>query len=198
MLGSFVFALKFDIFVPSATFSHVGKQKVKNNFKRFLSQGAPLIRKILERLEPNSLLGEYLGGHGNAKISHSEILLILVHNICLGIYPLYKLGTWASSFDSQCFGISRRQIRYLNDDRFARALDRLFSSDRASLITELIVRVIRLFEVNINQVHNDSTSVKAYGKIPGKTASGFQLKRGHSKDHRPDLFCPTEVTPVSM
>ena len=28
---------------------------------------------------------------------------------------------------------------------------------------------------------------KAYGQIPGKTKTGLELKRGKSKDHRPDL-----------
>ena len=33
----------------------------------------------------------------------------------------------------------------------------------------------------------DSTTVKAYGKIPGKTITGLELARGNSKEHRPDL-----------
>jgi hypothetical protein len=38
-----------------------------------------------------------------------------------------------------------------------------------------------------DRMHNDSTSVKAYGRIPGTTRTGFFLAQGHSKDHRPDL-----------
>ena len=36
-------------------------------------------------------------------------------------------------------------------------------------------------------MHNDSTTVKAFGRIPGKTRTGLELARGNSKDHRPDL-----------
>ena len=39
----------------------------------------------------------------------------------------------------------------------------------------------------MSQLHNDSTSVKTTGKMPGKTATGLYFTHGHSKDHRPDL-----------
>jgi transposase len=29
--------------------------------------------------------------------------------------------------------------------------------------------------------------VKAFGRMEGRTTTGFELKKGHSKDHRPDL-----------
>ena len=35
--------------------------------------------------------------------------------------------------------------------------------------------------------HNDSTTVKAYGKIAGVTKSGLKVAKGNNKDHRPDL-----------
>ncbi|GAJ24189.1 unnamed protein product, partial [marine sediment metagenome] len=33
----------------------------------------------------------------------------------------------------------------------------------------------------------DSTTVKAYGRIPGTTKTGLKMANGKSKDHRPDL-----------
>jgi transposase len=47
-----------------------------------------------------------------------------------------------------------------------------------------MAKAIRL---DLSRCHNDSTSVKAYGKIAGTTYTGLTLARGHSKDHRPDL-----------
>ncbi len=73
------------------------------------------------------------------------------------------------------------------DDRFARALDKLYRTDRASLQTRLVLAVIRAYDIQFDRIHNDSTSVKACGRIPGRTRTGFELRRGHSKDHRPDL-----------
>ena len=67
------------------------------------------------------------------------------------------------------------------------ALDRLYQADRASLMTKLVLSFTRTFALDLHRIHSDSTTVKASGAYRGKTASGFELKQGHSKDHRPDL-----------
>ena len=74
-----------------------------------------------------------------------------------------------------------------NDDRFTRALDRLYLAERASLMTEFVTKVVREFRLELARIHNDSTTLKAYGSYPGTTRSGLEMKQGHSKDHRPDL-----------
>ena len=74
-----------------------------------------------------------------------------------------------------------------NDDRFGSVLDKLYAVDRASLMTELVESYVEAFSLELIQLHNDSTTVKAFGRIPGKTANGLELKHGISKDHRDDL-----------
>ena len=54
-------------------------------------------------------------------------------------------------------------------------------------MTELVVEFVKEFNIAVQRIHNDSTTLKACGKYAGKTKSGFELKTGHSKDHRPDL-----------
>lgn len=51
----------------------------------------------------------------------------------------------------------------LNDDRVGRTLDRLFDCDRASLLTELVVRMIHEFDLDLSRLHNDSTTVTFHG-----------------------------------
>ncbi len=53
--------------------------------------------------------------------------------------------------------------RLLNDDRVGRALDELFSSDRASLLTALSLRAIRRHGIDVSELDNDSTSITLYG-----------------------------------
>lgn len=82
---------------------------------------------------------------------------------------------------------------HLGDDRLGRALDHLFDADRAALLTEIVVAVGQQFEVQFDQLHNDSTSVAFCGQyraargreLRGRTAPAITY--GHSKDHRPDL-----------
>ena len=122
--------------------------------------------------------------YGNESIPVVDTLILLMCNITLGRQPLYELEQWARSIDPNCFGLP---VENLNDDRFARALDKLYLADRASLMTEIVVKMIEEVGLELLRIHNDSTTVKAYGKIPGKTMTGLELARGHSKDHRPDL-----------
>jgi transposase len=46
---------------------------------------------------------------------------------------------------------------------------------------------VRAFDLDVQRIHNDSTTIKAYGAYPGRTRTGVALEKGHSKDHRPDL-----------
>ena len=54
-------------------------------------------------------------------------------------------------------------------------------------MTELVVVFVKEFNIALEQLSNDSTSIKAFGSYPGRTRTGLELKKGNSKDHRPDL-----------
>ncbi|MDP7269374.1 MAG: DUF4277 domain-containing protein, partial [Pirellulales bacterium] len=113
--------------------------------------------------------------------------MIILYNITLGRQPLYELPQWVRSTDPGCLGVSSEIVGCFNDDRFARALDKLYQADRASLMTAIVVHMIDVVDLSLARVHNDSTTVKAYGNIPGTTRTGLKMAQGHSKDHRPDL-----------
>ena len=69
----------------------------------------------------------------------------------------------------------------------ARALDRLFEADRASLLTRVVLAAVKAYAVDLSQIHQDTTSVKLMGAYQNQHRRGVQLLRGYSKDHRPDL-----------
>ena len=155
--------------------------------RRFTVAGIPLITATAQRLGLRAILSDYVGVHGNESIPVVDTLMILLCNLTLGRQPLYELQQWVRNTDPRCFGLTGEIAEAFNDDRFARALDKLYLTDRASLMTKIVVHMIRVVDLSLARVHNDSTTVKAYGKIPGKTRTGLQLARGKSKDHRPDL-----------
>jgi transposase len=161
----------------------------KNNeeLKRLTVQAIPLITSVAQRIGLKTIISKYIPSYGNEKIPVADTLMLLVANITIGRQPLYELEQWTQRVAPHCFHLKPGQLLYFNDDRFARALDKLYFSDRASLITEIVLKMIKVVGLDIDRVHNDSTTVKAYGKIPGKTITGLELLRGNSKDHRPDL-----------
>src|SRR3990167_3503673 len=147
----------------------------------------PLINAIIDKLGLVELLKEFIPTHGNETIHAAETIKLLICNLTLGKMPLYKLEEWSKSLDFRCLNYSKSRGEKQTDDRFGRALDKLYQCDRASLMTAIVLKAVKIFNIDLSRIHNDSTSVKAYGQIPGKTKNGLELKRGHSKDFRPDL-----------
>lgn len=113
--------------------------------------------------------------------------MLLVYNLILGKDPLYELQEWVESIDFRCIDIGNYVKVEFNDDRFGRVLNKLYMTDRASLMTEIVVSFVKEFEIALTHLSNDAATIKAFGKYPGRTKTGLELKRGNSKDHRPDL-----------
>jgi transposase len=155
--------------------------------KRMQVGGLPLIHAIAERMRLKEILYKYMPAHGNEDIPAVETLMLLVYNLILGKDPLYELQEWVESIDFRCINNEDYEHVKFNDDRFGRVLNKLFRVDRASLMTELVVFFVNEFNITLESVSNDATTIKAFGKYPGRTKTGLELKRGTSKDHRPDL-----------
>jgi transposase len=84
-------------------------------------------------------------------------------------------------------------VKQLCDDNIGRALDRLFDSDRGSLLTATVVAAARRFGIRFDELHNDSTTIKLCGQYKAARGRSVRGKRapwityGHSKDRRRDL-----------
>jgi transposase len=149
--------------------------------------GLPIIRSIMEKMKLKEILTKYIKPHKNEGIPAVESLLLIIYNLAIGKAPLYELEEWSRTIDQRCLHRVKLPPGKFNDDRFGRSLDKLYNADRASLMTDIVTTVVKEFDLDLSRIHNDSTTVKACGKIPGRTSSGFELKNGKSKDHRPDL-----------
>lgn len=154
----------------------------------------PLIDRFLARIDLAGSLERHLpGGDGRMTLPTATAIGVLVRNLCVAREPLYGLAGWAGVFEPGLLGLEPGQSELLNDDRVGRALDALFDADRGSLLTQLVLRAIREFDIDCGQLHNDSTSLVLHGDYDGADGQERGGKptvvaaRGHSKDHRPDL-----------
>jgi len=152
----------------------------------------PIINAFIERIGLGELLSRYLPSTKNMKFPHADAVLLFVRNILLERQPLYKLSEWAARFDPHLVGLAEAKPSLLNDDRVGRSLDVLFDADRASLLTEIVLKAIDEFSIDLSQFHNDSTTVTVYGEYKGnrsrrKGKTSIALARGYNKDHRSDL-----------
>ena len=78
-----------------------------------------------------------------------------------------RIAEWIARFAPSLFGLPPDQVKRINDDRIGRNLDVLYDSDRGSMLTDLVVRIVRDFHINMDEFHNDSTTIlqtiKHYG-----------------------------------
>jgi len=155
--------------------------------------GHPVIRPFLERLGVRMFLEETLGRPDpRIKLPPVESAMLLVRNFTLSRYPLYGVPEWTRKFVPEQLELQANQIRLINDDRLGRTLDKLFVSDRRSMVTRLVVHMVEEFNIDLERLHNDSTSLTCSGEYrerPPRRDGRRRLRivHGHNKDHRPDL-----------
>ena len=144
----------------------------------------PIIDQFIDKLGLEKLFEEIVPLDSRDKIPVYKTLSIILRNIILERHPLYKIGEWALRRNL----ILPYQSDCMTDDRIGRSLDRLFRSDRASLITEVVLKAIEVFKISVDRIHNDSTSVTLKGEYGNYTdTKAAKPKYGKNKDFRPDL-----------
>jgi transposase len=156
---------------------------------------APIIQQFLRRMNLAEILQRHLPVEdGRTKVPTATGLLLLVHNVLISREPIYGVADWASGYAPDLLGLSEQQLAALNDDRLGRCLGGLFARLGPELILDVVRHVVREFQLSLDELHNDSTSISFYGNYPDAAAEGTRRGRpthaitwGFSKDHRPDL-----------
>jgi transposase len=155
----------------------------------------PILDRLFDRLRLEPILRDHLPREGRrSRIATTTGLLLLLKNLLVAREPLYGLGEWAARQVPGLLGLSPAQLPSLNDDRVGRCLDRLFDADIPTLTLAVVIHAVREFKVDLDELHNDSTTITLHGDY--ETADQERTLRGrlrlavtwgHNKDHRPDL-----------
>jgi transposase len=137
----------------------------------------PIIDEIIDRMNLRSILNGTLNNS-----DYSDTILILLKNILTDRDALYAIKDWSSTFNLRLSSGPE-----VSDDRLGRSLDRLFECDRSTLQTQVVLSIVKSFNLKMDQIHSDTTSITVSGNYKKQDSKAVQLKRGHSKAHRPDL-----------
>ena len=154
----------------------------------------PLINHFLERLELEARLERFVPTHDRRiRLPYAKALGVVVRSVLVEREPLYRQQETVSTFAAQAFGLDEALVAHVGDDAVGRALDRLFDADRAALLTDVVVGAVSAFDVALEELHNDSTTVRFCGQYTKARGRKLRAKAapfityGYSKDHRPDL-----------
>jgi transposase len=155
----------------------------------------PVLDRFFDRLRLGPILRDHLPREDRrSRIPTATGLLLLLKDLLVAREPLYGLGEWAARHVPELLGLSAAQLASLNDDRVGRCLDRLFDADVPTLTLAVVVHAVREFGVDLDELHNDSTTITLHGDYEAadqeRTLRGrlrAAVTWGHNKDHRPDL-----------
>jgi transposase len=155
----------------------------------------PILQRLLRRMRLHDFLQQHLPPEdGRTKVATPRVILLLLNNLLVSRAPVYGVAEWAREFDPELFDLQPRHIEQLNDDRVGRCLDRLFRALNTNLIMDVVRHVVQEFDLSLDELHNDSTTVSFCGEYPDadveRLLAGMPtpaITWGHSKDHRPDL-----------
>src|SRR5271165_3935752 len=177
---------------PGETARSKGRKRTLNT-RRIAA--LPILEHFLSRLRLREFLGDHLPHEdGRTRVPTATALLVLLRNLLISREPLYGVGEWAARHEPKLLGLSDVQVAAMNDDRVGRALDRLFDANLSGLALKVAAHAVREFDVSLDQLHNDSTTVTFHGGYDSaereRTLRGrlrLAVTWGHNKDHRPDL-----------
>jgi transposase len=155
----------------------------------------PILDRILKQMRLEWFLRSFLPpADRRCRIAPAVGITLLLKNVLLSREPLYGVGEWAARHAPEALGFTENQLASLNDDRVGRCLDRLFQSDITSMVLALATHVVQEFQVDLDELHNDSTTITFHGAYADATQEEKRGERtrmaitwGYNKDHRPDL-----------
>ncbi len=159
-------------------------------------------------------IGETVDGsvswdRSRCSISPGIVAETLVSALLCGCRALYNMKSfWEESGCAAWFERNGVVPEQLNDDVYARLLDRFSECDMRKIVETVAFRLRTAHGIKVSTVHFDTTSVSVEGDYAttkeerGEESDGaetsepaaadaekpsFEIERGHSKDRRPDL-----------
>ena len=132
-----------------------------------------------------------LGTHSQQYISSGEVLKAMIIN-GLGFVsaPMYLFEEFFIGKATDHLIGEGVEPAHLNDDRLGRVLDKLYEADLSELFVCLAARAAARYGVTKDSVALDATSFHLHGAYETSEEAdpeAIRIRRGYSRDHRPDL-----------
>jgi Domain of unknown function (DUF4277) len=144
----------------------------------------PLLTRICERIPLERILHEHLPKDDpRTELATVAALRVLVANLLLAREPVYGVGDWAALFPPDLLGLRPQDLPRRHDDRLGRGLDRMFEGVGPTLIRAVVRQVIQEFQVSLDELHKDSTTVSFYGAYDEAAQARSATGTAHARHH---------------
>jgi transposase len=163
-----------------------------------------IVAGILDEMELVEEVNKKVGIKTKETVSPGQVMKAMILN-GLGFLsaPIYLFDTFFVGKATEHLigeGVTPEQ---LNDDRIGRALDKYYQAGTTQLFTAIALKAAHKFQVEMNSVHLDSSSISVEGAYktrqeksqdietdssdPPDEMKAIKIVHGYSRDRRPDL-----------
>ena len=148
-----------------------------------------VVREFVRRMQFVETLNELLPWDPKQNaVSPGQRILALVIAYIENRKALYRIEEAYAHRDVELLLGQGVVAEQLNDKALGRALDKLWDADAKRVYSTICFRAVEAYEVVIDRLHTDTTSVSVEGAYEHQEADGPKIARGFSKDLRPDLL----------
>ncbi|MCP3962754.1 MAG: IS1634 family transposase [bacterium] len=149
----------------------------------------PLVRALIAKLGVDQAVNEVLPKDPRSRVSDADCVAAMILNILSGRCALYSMPEFFEHTDTDIVLGSHCPPDALNDARLAAALDHLFDAGTDYVLGRVVQAYLGRHDAPADySVFIDTTSIALHGAYDLLPAQGAPtVRRGFSKDHRPDL-----------
>ncbi len=157
-----------------------------------------IVAGLIDEIGIAEIINNKLGIDVREKISAGTVVKsILINGLGFVSRPLYLFSQFFQ--DKAIEQLLGEEIKpdYLNDDKIGRVMDELYKYGLNDIFIEVVLEVIKKFKIELKYSHLDSTSFHLDGEYKSEENQEegekiikerpIFIKKGYSRDHRPDL-----------
>ncbi|WP_430639821.1 IS1634-like element ISCwa1 family transposase [Crocosphaera watsonii WH 8501] len=159
-----------------------------------------IVTGLIDEIGIVKIINNKLGIDVREKISAGTVVKsILINGLGFVLRPLYLFSQFFQDKAIEKLLGERIKPDYLNDDKIGRVMDELYKYGLNDIFIEVVLEVIKKFKIDLKYSHLDSTSFHLDGEYKREEDKEKQeeekiikerpifIKKGYSRDHRPDL-----------
>ncbi|EAM52957.1 IS1634-like element ISCwa1 family transposase [Crocosphaera watsonii] len=159
-----------------------------------------IVAGLIDEIGIVKIINNKLGIDVREKISAGTVVKsILINGLGFVSRPLYLFSQFFQDKAIEKLLGERIKTDYLNDDKIGRVMDELYKYGLNDIFIEVVLEVIKKFKIDLKYSHLDSTSFHLDGEYKREEDKEKQeeekiikerpifIKKGYSRDHRPDL-----------
>ncbi|MFW9259262.1 IS1634 family transposase [Nostoc sp. CALU 546] len=157
-----------------------------------------IVAGLIDEIGIVEIINSQLGIDPREKITAGTLVkAILINGLGFVSRPLYLFSQF---FDDKAIEILLGEdvkADYINDDKIGRVMDKLYKSGLNNLFMEIVLSVIKKFNLATKYSHLDATSFHLHGEYNSEEHQEKEseitrerpiiITKGYSRDHRPDL-----------